>query len=275
VGDAGGTSSDYWRSLLTGENQGLRRWRRVWQSVPSPPRCRVCSAPFHGVGGIAARATGFGPTGDSSILCRKCFGKLSRSPGGAELEVSILFADVHGSTAIAEQVSASAFGALLREYYGLAAAAVDRNGGVVDKFLGDGVMALFIPVITGENHAARAVAAGRAVLAAVEELSARGLLVGAGVHAGPAYVGFIGSEQRSDFTAVGDTVNVAARLGAQAGPGELLVSRVAWDLAGLGDPLHEHEVEIAGRSAPLAVVALAGSTNPGTGDPPASATSAR
>jgi adenylate cyclase len=258
VGATGGTSSDYWRSLLTGENPTLRRWRRVWGHVPSPPRCKVCNAPFHGPGGVAARATGFGPIADSSILCRKCFGKLSKSPGGAELEVSILFADVHGSTAIAEQVSASAFGALLQEYYRLAAAAVDRNGGVVDKFLGDGVMALFIPVITGENHAARAVAAGRAVLAAVEELSARGLLVGAGVHAGPAYVGLIGSDHHSDFTAVGDTVNVAARLGAQAGPGELLVSRAAWDAAGLGEPPHQREVEIAGRSEPLTVVALTG-----------------
>jgi adenylate cyclase len=256
VGDAGGTSSDYWRSVLTGEDPSLQRWRRVWRRVPSPPRCKVCSAPFLGPGGAAARALGFGPSTDSSILCRKCFGKLAKSPGGAELELSILFADVQGSTAIAEQMSASAFAALLQEYYRLAAAAVDRNGGVVDKFLGDGVMALFIPVITGENHAARAVAAGQAVLAAVEELSARGLVVGAGVHAGPAYVGLIGSDHRSDFTAVGDTVNVAARLGAQAGPGELLVSRAAWDRAGLGRPIHEREVEIAGRSVPLAVVSL-------------------
>lgn len=257
VGEHGGTSSDTWRSLLTGEHRGLRRWRRVWRRLPSPPRCRVCLAPFHGPGGLAARATGFGPTTDSTILCRKCFGRLSRMPGGAEVEVSILFADVHGSTGIAEQVPAATFGALLQEYYGLAAAAVDRNGGVVDKFLGDGVMALFIPVITGENHAGRAVGAGRAVLAAVEALSSRGLVVGAGIHAGPAYVGMIGSDRHSDFTAVGDTVNVAARLGAAAGPGELLVSRAAWDLAGLGRPPAEREVEIAGRVSSLAVVPLA------------------
>ena len=256
VGDPGGTSSDYWRSLLTGENRVLRRWRRVWHRVPSPPRCKVCQAPFHGPGGLAARAVGFGRTSDSTILCRKCFGKLSKSPGGAEVEISVLFTDVHGSTGLAEQVSAAAFGALLQEYYGLAAAAVDRNGGTVDKFLGDGVMALFIPVIAGENHAGRAIEAGRAVLAAVEALSARGLVVGAGVHAGPAYVGMIGSDHHSDFTAVGDTVNVAARLGTRAGPGELLVSRAAWDLAGLGHPPAEHEVEIVGRSGTLAVVPL-------------------
>lgn len=257
MGDPGGTSSAYWRSLLTGENRALRRWRRTWQRVPSPPRCKVCLAPFHGPGGIAARAIGFGPTDDSAILCRKCFGKLAKTPGGAELEVSVLFADVHGSTAIAEHASPAAFGALLQEYYRLAAAAVDRNGGVVDKFMGDGVMALFIPVITGENHAGRAVEAGRAVLAAVERLSAQGLVVGAGIHAGPAYVGMIGSDHHSDFTAVGDTVNVAARLGALAGPGELLVSRAAWDLAGLGRPAVEREVEIAGRSGSMVVVAEA------------------
>ena len=86
-------------------------------------------------------------------------------------------------------------------------------------------MALFIPVIAGENHAARAIAAGRAILAAVERggLGSKGLMVGAGVHTGEAFVGVVGSDEKVDFTALGDTVNIAARLGGLAGPGELLV----------------------------------------------------
>ena len=79
-----------------------------------------------------------------------------------------MFADVRGSTGLAERISAARFRGLIQDYYRSAAVAVDVNGGIVDKFLGDGVMALFIPVIAGDNHAARAVMGGRAILAAVE-----------------------------------------------------------------------------------------------------------
>lgn len=134
--------------------------------------------------------------------------------------------------------------------------AIDNNGGIIDKFLGDGVMALFIPVITGENHAGRAIMAGRAILAAAEHdrLCEKGLMVGAGVHTGEAFVGIAGSDEKIDFTALGDTFNIAARAGGAAGPGELLVSRAGWDRARLGDPPAEREIEIAGRAGSLAVV---------------------
>ena len=79
-------------------------------------------------------------------------------------------------------------------------------------------------------------------------------MVGGGVHTGEAFVGVVGSDEKIDFTALGDTVNIAARLGGLAGPGELLVSRAAWDRAGLGTPPAEREVEVAGRAGILAVV---------------------
>ncbi len=245
-----------WRALLTGEDPSLRKVRRVWRHVPSAPRCKVCASPFHGFGGAAARLFWHGPMRDNALLCKACFGALSRRPGGAELEISVVFADVRGSTGLAERSSASAFHGLIQAYYRSAAAAVDANGGIIDKYLGDGVMALFIPVITGENHARRAIDAGRAILAAVERdgLAQKGLMVGAGVHTGDAFVGVVGSDEKLDFTALGDTVNVAARLGGIAGPGELLVSLPAWDRAGLGIPSARREVEIAGRTDNLAVV---------------------
>ena len=117
-------------------------------------------------------------------------------------------------------------------------------------------MALFIPVISGENHADRAISTGRAILAAVEAegLARNGLMVGAGVHTGEAFVGVVGSDEKIDFTALGDTVNIAARLGGLAGPGELLVSRTSWDHAGLGPPPAERDMEIAGRTGNLSVV---------------------
>jgi adenylate cyclase len=79
-------------------------------------------------------------------------------------------------------------------------------------------------------------------------------MVGAGVHAGEAFVGIVGADEKTDFTALGDTVNIAARLGGLAGPGELLVSSAAWERAGLGSPPASRDVEIAGRTANLNVV---------------------
>ncbi len=246
-----------WRALLTGEDKSLQRIRRRWRHVPSAPRCKVCASPFHGAGGAFARLFWHGPMRDNPLLCKACFGQLSKSPGGAEIQISVVFADVRGSTGLAERTSASEFRGLIQAYYRTAATAIDDNGGIVDKFLGDGVMALFIPVITGEDHAGRAIKAGRAILAGVERdgLARKGLMVGAGVHTGEAFVGVVGGGEKIDFTALGDTVNIAARLGGLAGPGELLVSRAAWDRAALGTPPAEREVEIAGRTGNLAVVA--------------------
>jgi adenylate cyclase len=212
---------------------------------------------MHGFGGAIARVFWHGPMRDNPLLCKACFGQLSRHPGGAEVEISVVFADVRGSTGMAERSSASQFRALLQAYYHSAGIAIDANGGIIDKFLGDGVMALFIPVITGENHAGRAIKAGQEILAAVERegLPAKGLMVGAGVHTGEAFVGVVGSDEKLDFTALGDTVNIAARLGSIAAAGELLISCETWDRAGLGSPPAEREVEIAGRAKNLSVVA--------------------
>jgi len=245
-----------WRELLTGEDPSLRTVRRLWGRIPSAPRCKVCASPFHGIGGSVAKVLWHAPMKTNPLLCTACFGQLSKFPGGAELEISVVFADVRGSTGLAERISAAAYRSLIQDYYKAAATAIDDNGGIVDKFLGDGVMALFVPVIAGENHAARAIEAGRAILAAVERsgLAGKGLMVGAGVHSGEAFVGVVGADEKLDFTALGDTVNIAARLGSVAKGGELLVSRPAWDLAGLGAPASVREVEIAGRIGTLAVV---------------------
>ena len=151
-----------WHALLTGEDRSLEKVRRFWRHVPAAPRCKVCASPFHGIGGSVARLFWHGPMRENPLLCKACFGKLSQHPGGAELEISVVFSDVRGSTGLAERTSAAAFRGLIQGYYRSAAIAIDDNGGIVDKFLGDGVMALFIPVIAGENHALRAVIAGRA-----------------------------------------------------------------------------------------------------------------
>jgi adenylate cyclase len=248
-----------WREMLLGTDPGLAKVRSWWMRVPTAPRCKLCAAPFRGIGAQVTRLTGHGPSMVNPLLCNICFGKIRKEPGGAEIEISVLFADIRGSTAIAERTTAAAFSRLVQTFYFGAAKAIDAAGGIVDKFLGDGIMALFIPVVTGERHAARAIEAGRAVLEASETASLRagGVRVGVGVHTGEAFVGTVGAGDRLDFSALGDTVNVAARLGSLAGPGYLVVSAAAWAAAGVDDPRATRQtLELKGREAALDVVVI-------------------
>jgi adenylate cyclase len=261
--DAEATRTEQWRSILTGDDATLQKLRRWWKLLPSSPRCKVCAAPFRGPGKLATSIIMHGQSKLNPMMCGMCFRELGKFPGGAEVDISVLFADVRGSTGIAEGSTSTEFRRLLQRFYMIVAGAVDRNDGVVDKFLGDGVMALFIPVLAGENHAARAINAAQEALDEVErsDLPGHGVRAGVGVQTGTAFVGVLGSDDKLDFSALGDTVNVAARLGSVAGPGELIASRAAWDRAGLtADGAELRAIDIAGRSAALDVVV---STFPG------------
>jgi adenylate cyclase len=256
--DPDGTNAESWRRVLLGTDPGLPRLRRRWSRIPSTPRCKLCAAPFRGPGRLLTRLMMHGPSGSNPLLCNVCFGRIRRFPGGAEIEISVLFADIRGSTGIAERTSAGEFRQLVQHFYHRAAKAIDDNGGVIDKFLGDGIMVLFIPVIAGEAHARHAIEAGEALLTAVMDpiLVEGGVRVGVGVHTGEAFVGTIGTDDKLDFSALGDTVNVAARLGSDAGPGELLVSAAAWQAAGNGESGDWRQLTVKGRDAPLEVVAV-------------------
>jgi adenylate cyclase len=185
-------TTEQWRRMLTGEEPGIAEMRRRWNKVPSSPRCKMCAAPFGGLGRVATRLIMHGPSAMNPLMCNVCFGQLRQHPGGAEIDLSILFADVRDSTGLAERLGAQRFRHLIQEFYRLSARSVEHQDGIVDKYLGDGVMALFIPVLTGEDHAGRAIAAATDLLRAVtasRELSDAGIGVGVGVHRGMAFTG--------------------------------------------------------------------------------------
>jgi adenylate cyclase len=255
-----GPESEMWRVMLDGTDPSLKKLRGGWHRLPGPPRCKVCAAPFSGVGGLVSRALQHKhKLPGNPLLCNMCFGALVKNPGGAEIDVSVLFADIRGSTGLAEKVGPARFRQLLQSYYAKATSAIEANDGIIDKLLGDGVMALFIPVIAGENHRLRAIEAGRRVIRAVEnsDLPAAGVRVGAGVQSGTSFVGVLGSGDQLDFSALGDVVNTASRLGSVAGPAELLVAADAWRAARLStDGRHISNLDIAGREAKLETVVV-------------------
>jgi len=139
--------------------------------------------------------------------------------GGVTVQATVLFADIRGFTSLSETLPPDRVVALLNEYFGEMTEAIFEQGGTLDKFIGDAIMALFGAPMDLPDHAQRAVQAARDMLARLEALNevrkARGeqpLAIGVGVHTGNVVAGSIGSKRRMDYTAIGDTVNVAARL---------------------------------------------------------------
>jgi adenylate cyclase len=182
-------------------------------------------------------------------LCKWCIRAAHKHPGGAEVEISVLFADVRGSTALAEGMVPEEFSRLMSRFYGAAAEVIDEWDGIVDKFLGDGAVALFIPGFAGSAHAANAIEVARGLL---EQTGNDGpepwIPIGAGVHTGRSFVGTVGEGDARDFTALGDTVNTAARLTSLAGAGEILISAEAATAGALETTgLERRTLELRGR----------------------------
>lgn len=147
--------------------------------------------------------------------------------GGTRHDVTILFADVRGFTGYSEQHQAEKVVEVLNQYLELATSEIFEQLGTLDKFLGDGVMAIFGAPVEVPNHELAAVRAASAMTARLERLRAEsGIEVGFGIglHSGQAIVGNIGTPQLMSYTAIGDVVNVAARLETEARSGEILVS---------------------------------------------------
>jgi adenylate cyclase len=243
------TPEEMWERMLTGDLPRLQRMRRIWGALPSPPRCKLCNAPFRGPGGVLMRAIAYGPSPLNRRLCKWCIRAAHKHPGGAEVEISVLFVDVRGSTAIAERMLPEEFSRLMARFYGAAAAVIDEWDGIVDKFVGDSAVALFIPGFAGSDHAADAIAAAEGLLTRTGNDGPQPWIpLGAGIHTGTSFVGTVGEGDARDFTALGDTVNTAARLTGLAGAGEILISAEAATAGGLETTgLHSRTLELRGK----------------------------
>jgi class 3 adenylate cyclase len=182
---------------------------------------------------------------------------------GVERDVTVLFADIRGFTRLSEGLEPADVVALLNDVFQLVSDCILRRGGTIDKFIGDSVMAYFGAPVPSADHPIAAVSAAVDITRAVEQRNARlgpgehAVGVGIGIHAGPVIVGNIGSDRRTDFTAIGDAVNVAARLEKLARPGEILVSEaVQRRVRGSHRLRFEGERQLSGRQEPVHVYSV-------------------
>ena len=248
---------DEWRDLLNGTHPHYHM-TSPFQFVPSNPRCKLCRAPFGRPGTVIFGRFGFKPWAKNPKICGRCFSgfkmQAAQCPSasddtelrGAEVELSMLFADVRGSSQLARSASTMEFSQLMDRFYRVSMEVLVEFDAVVEKFVGDAVVALFIPFLAGAEHATRAVEAANALRAAVGYGSPDGpwLPLGAAVNTGSAFVGIVGQADSADFTALGDTMNIAAHLASKAAAGEVLVTQsVVERVATLGSAGLDHRPE--------------------------------
>ena len=239
----------------------VRRLRRFWRTIPSAPRCKMCTSPFGPPAGPFLRLIGKGRWAGNSDYCAGCFKELYRKRAGAEIECTLLFADIRGSTRLAETMSATDFRGLLDRFYRTAAEVLIEHEAIVDKFVGDEVVAIFIPALAGENHAGQAIDAGLALLRATgHDTDAPWAPIGIGVNTGEAFVGVVGTADHVEFTALGDNVNVTARLASAAAGGEILVTESAARAAGhegdSPDRAERRRLDLRGKAEATDVIVL-------------------
>jgi adenylate cyclase len=253
------TPEDEFRALMSGDHPGLRRRRALLARLPSDPRCKTCNAPFGLPGALVARAMGRSRFLKNPRFCQMCFNWLSGAGiRGADVELTVLFSDVRDSVGLAERLGPATYTALIDRYYQVASSAVIMANGIADRFVGDAVLGLFIPGMTGPDHTGAALDAARAIVAGTGHPPTPWTAACAAVHRGVAFLGGVGEEgQLHDFTALGDPINTAARLASAAGSGEILVSLEAARATDLDtSSLERRSLDLKGKSQPLDVVVV-------------------
>jgi class 3 adenylate cyclase len=211
--------------------------------------------------------TAFGRYVSDYVLSQLLDGSDGEPQSGIEREVTVLFVDIRQFTRLAEGLQAPRVVSLLNEIFQLVTDRILDYGGTVDKFIGDSVMAYFGAPIPNANHPIQAVSTAIEIRNAIAARNQKIKLddtperlavdLGIGIHTGPVVVGNIGSDHRTDFTAIGDPVNVAQRLEKLASPAEILVSEAVQRRVRTIVPMRfEGERQLSGRAEPVHVYSI-------------------
>lgn len=240
-----------WQALLVDGYEPMKIAQKIFRRLPHGPRCKLCQNPFAGAGGRLVGLMGRKPSRKNPNLCSYCFDHLPT--GGIEIDIAVVFADVRASTTMGERSTATEFAARLNRFYATATDVLIRHDAVVDKLIGDEVMALFFSGVAGPDYRRKAVLAALDLATTIDDLP-----IGVAANAGTAFVGNVGSGTVTDFTALGDAVNVGARLQSYSAPGEVVLPLDLYALVAVDHPgARPERVEVRGRAEPVDVVVLA------------------
>jgi adenylate cyclase len=210
----------YWRTFINSQ-------RKFYSFLSSDPYCHECGIPMSGIGGNALRFMGSAPSSFSPRLCSGCEKSARTYGSGAEVELTMIFADVRDSTPLAESKSPSEFKEIINRFYKETSRVLIAHNAMVNRLMGDQVIALFVPRFAGKHHVNVALHAAQELLQVTGHGDANGpwVPVGAGIHTGLAYVGAVGSADGvTEIAVLGSAANMCARLSSKAAAGEILIS---------------------------------------------------
>jgi adenylate cyclase len=260
-------SDEIWYWFLIGKNKAgfpkeflrmLAFEKGLFAILPGGPRCIQCNAPLGGMGTlITGSFMGLRPSVLTPRLCNGCEKHILENDGGAEVELTLLFADIRGSTSMSEQKAALEYRDFIQRFYKTATQVLIEHNALVNRLVGDQVIGLFTPRFAGSNHSEAAIEAAVEILHATGHTNPLGpwAPVGVGVHTGMAYVGAVGSKEGvREIAVLGNAANLTARLSSKAAKGEVLISEEAATSAKLSDTrLERRRLKLKGISKPTTV----------------------
>ncbi len=245
-------------SLANPDMTWVARGRYFFGLLPNDPRCTACHAPFDGPGGVfVSRVFNKKRSQSNPLFCTSCEDAAKRTHAGVETDMSMLFADIRGSTPLAEEMSASEFKRLIDRFYSETTHVLSHSLAFIDKLAGDEVSGFYLPGFVGRSYAIKSVEAAREILRVTGHDGKRApwVPVGVGINTGEAYFGTVGEDDDLiEMTALGDAVNVAARLASEAATGEIVLSESTVRKAAIEKSHLEHrKLELKGKSEPVDV----------------------
>lgn len=220
-------NAELWHTIFALGHPALKKQHRLHRLLPRDPRCRLCLAPFAGLGGWWLGRRGKQPSSRNPHYCAACDGFLETFPGGAEVEMSLLFVDIRNSTRFATQHSPVEVSQRVNAFLDAATKTITDHDGFLLAFYGDCIVAVWPPGFSGPDHAEKALAAARDLIKPdLCHGAGADVSVGVGLHCGTVYIATVAAAKGlfRDISIFGENVNLCARLASAAPPGNVVAS---------------------------------------------------
>lgn len=255
-------NEELWRTIFSDGHPELLKQQWLHRKLPQQPRCRMCLVPFEGIGGWFMRLKGKSRNNRNPNFCNACDKFLESFPGGAEIEMSMLYVDIRQSTEYAEQNLPANVSRRINDFLNQAIEVVTDHDGFVMAFYGDCIVAAWPPGFCGENHGLKAQQAAIALVKnpIVASATDESIPIGVGVNTGNIYISTISALQGTfrDVSIFGSNVNLTARMASQAAASQVLGSAENIRAAG-GNPadFNSEKVALKGFSEPVEIYTIA------------------
>jgi adenylate cyclase len=254
----------FWRDYFNeGPPKTQTGKQKFYRFLPAEHRCKFCFAPFDGVTApVVKNVLGTYQSRYNPHYCNTCDNFSRKFQGGANVPITMLFADIRGSTTLAEKITPKEFGDLINRFYITSTHILASAGAMIEKLVGDEVTSIFSRGLVGEDYHALAINAAKELLIETGHNSEDGpwAPIGIGIHSGETYIGSVGKPDGiMEVAALGDVPNTASRLTSMAAPGEILVSESTLAQANY-DPegLEQRKLELKGKDEEITAYVITG-----------------